>query len=397
MMRCKFCKKQISEKTKTCPFCDRKTSAIKLSGLYWGFLGLIAFAMWWYIFGGNAFTAGLFYSDGFTEESRFERNLIPLNEMTIEIDPDFDATFVNRMNYYHGLSIGVFDGEIYSMLNNRQIRLISSDSLDVYEVIYPPPTERMRFDQMYITNNILYYTRPRGTFEKYDPRQNNQHITIASNITAFIKFDDFLLHRIHLWDFHHHREFPRVDGNIYQLNLESGNSEVWLEGRIREFYADVENDRIIFAALSRIYEVNLAGENRSLITGDFLHYNRLNPNMEYGWMYDGNRVLWIHSGDWTGIESSIYSIDFDTREQVYLGRISNASSINVIDDYVLVNTTEGNLYLIDIDARHRRLLSNDVSIFAVVGNRIFYRQIGTWNIYVMDLDGNVALFNYEVE
>ena len=395
-MRCKFCRKRISEKTKTCPFCDRKTNDRKMTWVYLGVLGLITISMWWFVFGGDVFTADLFYSDGFTVDSDFELNLIPLTEMAIEIDPDFDATFVNRMNYYHGLSIGVYDGEIYSLLNNRQVRLISSDSLDVYEIIYPT-TGRIRFDQMYITDNVLYYTRPRGDFERHDLRQTNQYTTIATDVTAFIRFDDFVLHRIHDWDFFTHREFPRVDGNIYQLDLESGYSKVWLECRTREFFADVENDRIIFAVLSSIYEVNLVGENRNLITSDFLHYNRLDPNLEYGWMYDGNRVLWIHSGDWTGIESSIFSFNFDTQEQEYLGRITNAASVNVIDDYVLVNTTEGYLYLLDIDSGHRRLLANDVFIFAVVGNRIFYRQIGTWKIYVMDLEGNVALFNYEVE
>jgi len=393
-MKCKFCRKKISEKTKTCPFCERKTSKRKISKLYLGMLGVAAIAIWWFVLGGSAFTTDLFYSDGFTVQSDFERNIIPLSEMIIEIDPNFDATFINRANYYHGLSIGVFDGKIYSLLNNRQVRLIHSDNLDVHEVLYP--TEgRVRFDQMYIANDVLYYTRPRGNFERYDLRQTNQYTPIATDITAFMKIDNFALHRIHAWDFFRHQEFPREDGNIYRLDLESGESEIWLEDRTREFYVNVENNRILFAVRSNIWEIDLTGTNRNLITGDFLHYNRLNPDMEYGWMYDGNRVLWINSRDWTGIASSIFSFNLNTREEEYLGRIPNASSIGAIDDYVLVNTTEGYLYLIDAGKRHRRRLSDDVFTFAVVGNHIFYQQFGTWNIYVMDLNDNFALFNVE--
>lgn len=361
-----------------------------MTGLYLGVFGIAAIAVWWFVFGGSVITADFFYSDGFTVDSNFERNIIPLSEMTIDIDPDFNATFVNRMNYYHGLSIGVFDGQIYSMLNNRQVRLISS--LDSYEVIYPT-TERMQFDQIYISNDVLYYTRPRGHFERYKLKQDSQYIPLAADVTAFILFDEFLLHRIHAWDYFRHQEFPRVDGNIYQLNLENGDSEIWLEDRAREFFADVENDRITFAVRSNIWETDLARTSTTLVTDNFLHYNRLNPQMEYGWMHDGNRVLWVNSKDWTGIESSLFSFNFDTQEEEYLGRIPNASKVNVINDYVLVSTTAGHLYLIDIDAKHRNLLSNDVSTFAVVGNLIFYQQIGTRNIYVMDLNGNFSLFD----
>ena len=392
-MRCKFCRKKINENTKTCPFCNQKTTKRKMTWIYLGVLGLVGITLWWFVFGGGVFTADLFYSDGFTVEADFERNIIPLSEMTIEIDPNFDATFVNRMNYYHGLKIGVFDGEIYSLLNNRQVTLISADNLENHEIIYPIE-ETIRFDQIQVEDNVLYYTWLRGEFERYD-FDTDELITMASNITAFVKFEDFALHRIHAWDFFHHREFPRRDGNIYRLDFESGDSEVWLEDMTREFFVDTENERILFAVRSNIFEVDLAGENRNLVTDNFLHYNRLNPNMEYGWMYDGNRVLWINSRDWTGIESSAFAINLDTREEEYLGRIPDASSISVIDDYVLVNTADGHLYLIDIDAKHRRLLSDSVFTFAVVGNLVFYLQIGTWDIHVMDLDGNVALFNME--
>jgi len=394
MMRCKFCRKKITEDTKTCPYCNQKTDKKKKTWIYLGVLGLVAVTMWWFVFGGGVFTADLFYSDGFSIERDLERNIIPLSEMTIEIDYDFDATFVNRMNYYHGLSIGVFDGEIYSMLNNRQVKLISSDNLESNEIVYPT-AERLRLDQMHIEDSVLYYTWLRGEFGRYDFGQSNEHVTIASNITAFVKFEDFALHRIHAWDFFRHQEFPRRDGNIYRLDLESGDSEVWLEDRTREFFVDIENDRILFAVRSNIFEIDLAGENRSLITDNFLHYNRLNPNMEYGWMYDGNRVFWINSRDWTGIESSVFAYNFATQEEEYLGRIPDASSVNVIDEYVLVNTTNGYLYLIDINAKHRRLLADDVFKFAVVGDLIIYLQFGTWNTFVMDLNGNVALFNIE--
>ena len=397
-MKCKFCKKEINKNTKTCPFCDRKTSKRKMTGLYWGILGLIVISVWLFTLGGSAVVADWFYSDGFTVESNFERNLIPLNEMTIEIDLDFDATFVNRMNYYHGLLIGIFDGEIYSQLTHGQVKLISSDNLEAYELIYPP-TGGMSFSQIHITDGVLYYTPPHGDFGRYDFKQTNQDITIVygidNSVNSFAMFDNFALHRIHTWNFARHHALPRVDGNIYRIDLASGNSEVWLEGIAREFFADEQNDRILFTAINHIYEINFAGENRNLITEDFWHYSRLDPSMERGWMYDGNRILWINSGDWTGIESSLFSFSFDTREQEYLGRINNASSVNVINDYILVNTTDGDLYLIDIDAMHRRLLSNEVGHFAVVGDRIFYRQIGTRNIYVMDLNGNVAFFGAE--
>ena len=397
-MKCKFCKKEINMNTKTCPFCDRKTSKRNMAGLYWGILGLIVISVWLFALGGSAVVADFFYSDGFTVESNFERNLISLSDMTIEIDPDFDATFVNRMNYYHGLLIHVFDGDIYSQLTSGQVRLISSDNMEEYEVIYPP-TGGMSFSQIHITNGVLYYTPPHGDFGRYDFRQTNQHIVIAygvdNSINSFAKFDNFALHRIHPWDFARHHALPRVDGNIYQIDLDSGNSEVWLEGRIREFFADEQNDRILFATISSIYETDFEGESRNLITDEFSHYSRLYPRIERGWMYDGNRILWINAVDWTGIESSLFSFCFDTHEQEYLGRINNASSINVINDYILVNTTEGDLYLIDVDARHRKLLSDEVDQFAVAGDHIFYRQIGTRNIYVMDLNGNVAFFGTE--
>ena len=355
--------------------------------------------IWWFVFAGNVQVADWFYSDGFSVESNFERNVIPLSEMTIEIDPEFDATFINRTNYYNGLLIGVFDGEIYSHLGHGQVRLICSDNLETYQVIYPPTgTGRpMRLTQIHIANSALYYTRQRGNFEKYDFEQTTHNTIIEHDVGSFVKFDDFMFHRLHAWNFYRHVPFPRVDGNIYRFDFESGESEVWIEDRVREFFADIDNDRILFSVRSNILEVDFAGENRRLITGDFLHYGRLNPYMERGWTYDGNSIFWIHSGDWTLIESSIFSLNLETNEQEYLGRISSASGINIINDYVIVSTQYGSLYLIDIDAKHRRLLSDDVFTFAVVGDHIFYRQIGTGSIYVMDLNGNVSLFSTEAE
>ena len=397
-MKCKFCKKEISENTKTCPFCDRKTSKRSIAKYYWGILGLAIIAVWLFGFGGSSFIADLFYSDGFTVESNFERNVIPLSEMIIEIDPDFNADFVNRVNYYHGLLVGVFDNEIYSQLTNGQIRLINSNNLETYEIIHPN-TGGMSFSQIHITNGVLYFTPPHGDFIRYDFEQTDQYMTITygvdNSINSFAKFDNFALHRIHVWDFAHHHPRARADGNIYRLDLASGNSESLLEDSTREFFADKQNDRILFAVRSNIFEIDFTGENRNVITDDFLHYSRLNPALEHGWMYDGNRVLWINSGDWTGIESSLFSYSFDTHEKEYLGRITNASSINIIDDYILVNTIDGYLYLIDVYAMHRRLLSDEVCNFAVVGNHIFYRQIGTRDIYVMDLNGYVAFFGTE--
>ena len=400
-VKCKFCKKEISKDTKTCPFCDKKLTKKNLTWLYWSLLGLASLAIWLFAFRGTTFIANLLYSDGFTVESNFERNIVPLSEMTIEIDPEFDVSFVNRINYYSGMLIDVFDGEIYSTLSGGNIKLVNPDNLEAYEVLYPT-SGGMTFAQIHIENGVLYYTRAHHGLIKRDFNDISQSGTftyaLEIGIGAFVKFDNFALHRAHNWNFTRHHLETRLDANIYRIDLESGLSEVWLEGRVREFFVDKQNDRVVFAEGTSIFEVDLEGANRNLITDEFFHYSRSMVAATRGWMYDGNRVVWIDSGDWSGLdatllESSVFAFNFDTGEQEYLGRIENASSLNVIDDYILVSTTDGHLYLVDIDANHRRLLADDVDLFAVIGNRIFYRQVGERSVYVMDLDGNVAFFD----
>ena len=400
-MRCKFCKKEINENTKTCPFCDRKTSQKKMTVLYWAAGGSIVLAIWFFALGGNTVVADWLYSDGFTVDSNFERNIIPLNEMTIEIDPDFNATFVNRVNYYQGLLIGVFDGEIYSQLLGEEVRKINSDNLETYQVIRYIEAG-MAFNKMDIAGGTLYYAQPRGHLKRYDFSQTNQDEfifeAVSTGIFDFQRFDNFVLHRTFTWNFFRHRPNRIADENIYRFDLENGIYEVWIDGGvrgIREFFADEKNDRILFSVGSSIFEVDFNGENKNLITDNFLHYTRNDPHMTFGWMYDGNRVGWIDSQDWTGIQSSAFVFDFETKEETYLGRIPDGAAIGAISNYILISDTRGHLYLVDIDARHRRLLTDDVMRFAVVGDHIFYQQLGTGNIYVMDLDGNVALFNVE--
>ena len=400
-IKCKFCRKEISKETKACPFCERKVTKKNLTWFYWSLIGLAALSIWLFAFRGTVFIANLFYSDGFIVEANFERNIISLAEMTIEIDPDFDATFTNRMNYYHGLLIGVFDGEIYSALSGGEVRVIQSDDLETHEIVYPTRGGRT-FTQIHIENGVLYYTPRHHSLERYDFGHTNQSTTITDalvlGIGAFVKFDDSALHRAHNWNFRRHHAYTRVDGNIYLINLESGDSEIWLKGRVREFFVDEQNDRILFSEENYIFEDNFEGTNRNLITDEFFHYSRSDAFTTRGWMYDGNRVVWIDSGDWTGLdvtflESSLFAFNFNTGEEEYLGRIGNASTLNAIDDYVLVGTTDGYLYLVDIDANHRRVLADDVDRFSVIGNRIFYQQIGERSVYIMDLDGNVAFFD----
>ena len=226
----------------------------------------------------------------------------------------------------------------------------------------------------YITDDVIYYTTLwGGDLYRFD-RETGENQQLASNIFHQTIVGDQVFHLSESWD-----------SNIYVFDKANDETRVVFEGDVRQFSINSSDDTIIFieedSGDDLLYRIDFDGSN----------LERLNIN-SLGFAFDGETLAWGDGG--------FYEMDINTGTKYRVAQgISSYEYILIIDDYIVFLGTkwcnesedfERGLYILNRSTNHlQKLEEYDVIYsFAVVDDYIVYVSWESFNMYVMDFEGN---------
>ena len=429
--RCLGCGAQLATTDEYCPYCGRqletyvapkqrlvvstflKKMAISLFLIFW--FGL---AIWFLIipildlgFDGllREIINDLSPRTTFDIDEDFSTNVISLRQMEIMIDPTLDPTLTNRMNHYNGFHFYVFDGFIYKGDGKRVIRYDSNfGDYQVVSLLDEAYSDQGRGLQTFWVNsdyNVLYYVLTDGDLHHTLMTGNevSESVRLARDIhnPYFHIRDDDEIRRPHIFYQNvtataSHDEvgdpertgFPIYILNSSAIGIQDNPVSSWLPrwDEVDEFYIQAQQNRAFIVHRHSINRFTFsAGVSGFLdlhtITNDF----RFNAD-ESGVLALNHEHLY-----WTDRRSRITRFNHEDEAIEMIGRFEDVVHLNLIHNYLLAVTGEGNLYLLDTQNRTGRRLARNVTGVAVVGNHLIFDNTRTQTLHVMDLDGNMAL------
>lgn len=222
---------------------------------------------------------------------------------------------------------------------------------------------------IHVTEDTIYYTLSHisGNLYRYD-RATGENQQIASDIYHIRVVGDQVFH---LND-------RRIYGNIYVLNLTSGEKDVVFEGSVSEYFLNPVDNVIVLRDRDSLFRIDLEGNNLERITNDV---------DEFG--YDGEIVTWLSRTDET-----LYTLNLATNEQTQSDiDVDALSSVYIMSDYIFSQGWYGFDLIGREEPTDSPLLGRDLQYFAVVGNYIIYerdnlnRRERSDNVYVITIGG----------
>lgn len=225
-------------------------------------------------------------------------------------------------------------------------------------------------ESFHVTDEAIYHTIGfEGDLYRYD---------LEEEMSEFLTDDIFNMVVVENQLFH----FNGTAGysNIYALDKITGEVAVLFEGQAREFFVNKEAGMILFITLDALYQVDFDGNNLERL---------LDIDRPETFAFDGEMISWISR---TGVEvSEMYTFNLVTGEQEMFELDAAFDSFSMTANYFFATTSgsDSTLYLIDREnPANRRQLGIDVFGFVVVGDYIIYDIIGSFNMYIMDFEGN---------
>ena len=165
---------------------------------------------------------------------------------------------------------------------------------------------------------------------------------------------------------------------VYAYNRSTGEL-VELIDHTSTMFVDQGSNRIIYIDFEGIHRVDLNGANRETLASD--------REGIWTFIYDGQKLYWINFND------QVIAYNVITTERTVIGQ-GYFFDLGMLGNYVLFRDLEGNLYAVAKTGGEAQLLTTRVQSFATVGDKLMISRFDG-NVYVMDLNGNIALIPRE--
>jgi len=294
--------------------------------------------------------------------SQMNQSTVPLESLTLDVIGN--PIFMNQASRHTLFSDSAFltEESVYFILRDSGWRdnVVRFDlDFAAYEVLM---TDN-RIDSIHIEGEMIYFISE-GILYRYDIEASTR-TTLAEDI----------FHSVHVEGYVYFRNERFDKEGLYALDLETGNIDQVIDDDIREFFVDVENDRIVFTSSGRLYQSDLRGRDRQRVT----------DSLVWSFTYDGEHAYWI-----AGMGGEFFSFHFESGKVESVELSIETGQMSMMGDYILVLTIDSNLYLIDSNDGSQRLLGADIWWFSVIGNLIVYED-GDFETRIMDLEGNSAV------
>ena len=277
-----------------------------------------------------------------------------------------DIILINQVNRNVLLSytIQTFMDEdaIYMMTSDRRI-IRTTDNFENYVVIANPAPTMFSFQ---MTDGGIYYTTQasenRSIFALYHYNlATGEPTRITENVTSEFIINNLVFHK---------RAEPV--SNLYVFDMETGESSLLVNRRIRDFVVDYENELLFFIERGQgLYQADIDGANQE----------RLHERVR-SFAFNGETVAF------STLDGGLYTLNLETGESQYVYN-NNLTDLVFVGQYIVAKTMRDHyLYLIDLeDLNNDWLIAEDMSVFASTGNYIIYHKWDEDSINRMDLLG----------